>query len=70
MNWIQALKAFNQGKTEFCIPKKGSKEYDQVRGIMKGEPPAGGKKKSLQKQVVDLGNIVEGKRVRKPKRMD
>lgn len=33
--WIQALKEFNKGHSgTWCIVKKGSKEYDEVKGIM------------------------------------
>ena len=37
MKWIEALKKYNQGKEEWCIPKKGSNEYNQVMNIMKPE---------------------------------
>lgn len=37
-SWIEALKKWNnttnKGKA-YCIPKKGSKEYDEVRKLMK-----------------------------------
>jgi translation initiation factor 2 gamma subunit (eIF-2gamma) len=36
-NWVQALKVFNEGKTEWCIPRKGSKEYDDIKRFMYGE---------------------------------
>lgn len=33
--WIQALKEWNTGKKEmYCIPKKGSNAYNEVRAIM------------------------------------
>ena len=38
--WIQALKIWNKGEVEdgraasWVIPRKGSKEYDEVRGVM------------------------------------
>ena len=34
--WITALKAFNRDKTEWCVPKKGTKGYEQVKKIMNG----------------------------------
>jgi len=33
-SWIIALKKWNEGKDKFCIPKKGTKEYDEVKKIM------------------------------------
>jgi hypothetical protein len=36
-NWVQALKVFNEGKSEWCIPRKGSKEYDDIKRFMYGE---------------------------------
>ena len=42
--WIAALKLWNTAKDNgnWCVPKKGSKEIEQVRRIMRGEkePPA------------------------------
>ena len=34
MRWVDALKLYNQGKGGWCIPRKGTKEYDEVRKIM------------------------------------
>ena len=31
----KALKEFNKNRSSYCIPKKGSKEYDKVMAIMK-----------------------------------
>lgn len=42
MKWIQALKEWNSktNKGKWCIPRKGSSEYDDVKKIMnKGSPP-------------------------------
>ena len=34
--WVQALKQWNGSKTgKWCIPKKGTKEYDEVKKLMK-----------------------------------
>lgn len=35
--WIEALKKYNEKKGNWCVPKKGTKEYDEVRKIMDGE---------------------------------
>ena len=32
--WILALKKWNSGKDKYCIPKKGTPQYDEVRKIM------------------------------------
>lgn len=33
--WIEALKKFNEkNKTEWCIPRKGGKEYEEIKKIM------------------------------------
>jgi hypothetical protein len=32
--WIVALKEYNKGKSGYTVPKKGTKEYDEVRKIM------------------------------------
>ena len=92
MQWVDALKEWNtsKGSNAWCIPKKGTKEHELVKAIMKGAPPAkkkvvvddakplsgvvkkADKESKIQKAIVreDLGiqNIVEGKRIRKPKR--
>ncbi len=36
MNWVEALKKFNAGKKEWCVPKKGSREHAEVMSIMQG----------------------------------
>lgn len=40
MKWIDALRVFNEGRPSWCIPKKGSKDYNTVRSLMqpKEEP--------------------------------
>ena len=35
MKWIDALKIYNAGKM-WCVPRKGTPEYDEVRRIMSG----------------------------------
>ena len=32
--WITALKTWNSGREKWCVPKKGTPEYDEVRKIM------------------------------------
>jgi len=38
--WLQALKEFNNGKDKWTIPKKGTKDYLQVKKLM-GQSGAG-----------------------------
>jgi hypothetical protein len=34
MRWVDALKQWNAGSGKWCIPKKGTEDYDAVRAIM------------------------------------
>jgi hypothetical protein len=40
MSWIQALKIWNRGRDVWCVPKGGTKEYDEVIDIMQNNPSA------------------------------
>jgi len=42
MKWIEALKKFNSGKGEWCVPRKGTREYDEVMSIMNSGKKTGG----------------------------
>ena len=33
-SWAMALKKWNEGKPMYHIPKKGTKEYDEVKALM------------------------------------
>jgi hypothetical protein len=33
--WILALKKFNVGKPKWVVPKKGTKDYEAVKKLMK-----------------------------------
>ena len=37
MRWLEALKKWNMGSAKWCIPKKGSSEYDEVKSMMGGK---------------------------------
>ena len=40
-SWIESLKKWNEGKGTWCIPRKGSEAYMEVRALMNpGEEPA------------------------------
>ena len=32
--WLSALKKWNAGRPKYTIPKKGTKDYNEVRAIM------------------------------------
>ncbi len=35
MKWLEALKIYNRGHNgAWCIPKKGTQEYEKVKNIM------------------------------------
>jgi hypothetical protein len=38
--WLEALKEWNakKGGSAWCIPKAGTKEYEQIRAMMRDEP--------------------------------
>jgi hypothetical protein len=33
MKWIEALKEWNKGKSKWCVPRKGSADYDEVHAL-------------------------------------
>lgn len=37
MKWIDALKVYNKDKSKWCIPKKGSAGYIEVKANMTGK---------------------------------
>lgn len=44
--WIEALKKWNEGKGMWCLPKKGTKDYDEVRALMPPKPEKAKKEKA------------------------
>lgn len=36
MSWVEALKQWNTKNTHWCIPRKGTEDYNEVVRIMKG----------------------------------
>jgi hypothetical protein len=46
-SWQKALKLWNAGNRSWCIPKKGTPEYEEVRNIqniVKAQEAAGGER--------------------------
>ena len=35
MTWFNALKEWNKTRDKWSIPKKGSKEYNEIKALMK-----------------------------------
>ena len=35
--WVTALKKWNQGKSKWCVPRKGSTSHKEVMDIMAGK---------------------------------
>jgi len=70
--WIAALKEFNFEKGMWCIPRKGSKEMGEVRGIMdkkkapakKAESPKA--EKIMEKHVKMAEDEIKAKSPKKP----
>ena len=52
MRFVEALKIWNKGNDTYCIPKKGTKEYEKVMEIMDNLPPDIGRgyKKNVKKK--------------------
>jgi len=38
LSWIQALQKWNENSGTWCIPRKGSKQYDEVKALMNTQP--------------------------------
>ena len=58
--WIESLKEYNKGHNSWCVVKKGTKEYDEVKKIME-------KKKSNKKKD---GVVIHDKRTIAEKQSD
>ena len=39
LTWIQALKKWNSKNTCWCVPRKGTEQYNEVMALMKEDPP-------------------------------
>ena len=50
-NWIIALKKWNEGKPSWCMPKRGTVGYNQVKAIMETLPKKPTKKPTKVKTV-------------------
>ena len=39
LTWIQALKKWNSTNTCWCVPRKGTEQYNEVMAMMKEDTP-------------------------------
>ena len=53
--YMDALKKFNEGKTGWCVPRKGTADYEKVIGLMAKPVPK-------EKDNIVRGNKFAGKR--------
>ena len=67
-SWIEALKTWNKGHSSWCIPRKDTPEYAEVRKIMntgKQVEKTPDKKNPVKKTPVIVYNFVENTPVKK-----
>jgi hypothetical protein len=53
MKWIDALRIFNKDKGAWCIPRKGSDDYQTVRKIMSSDPAKEEKTKEARAKALE-----------------
>ena len=56
MKWIEALKVYNAGKS-WCVPRKGTPEYDEVKKIMNRTKPAEVEKRNVERREKSLEQL-------------
>jgi hypothetical protein len=49
-SWIKGLKEYNKGSDSWCIPKKGSKGYNEIMNKQKPTP----KEQKQSKKLLDI----------------
>jgi hypothetical protein len=52
MKWIEALQEYNKGKKMWCIPAKGTPEYEQVRALMGNDAKSVSTDKPKKKKII------------------
>jgi len=63
VSWRNALREYNKDKGKWCIPKKGSSGYTQVKKIMSGESKA----TSVKLPQIDVAAAMEANQKRRGK---
>jgi hypothetical protein len=61
--WITALQQYNGTKGPWCIPRKGTKEYDEVKSIMES-------KKTKAKKIESKPEVKAEKQMETPKKAE
>jgi len=77
-DWIKALKEWNKNKPSWCVPKKGSADYREVRAIMDRMQPMPKtraqlkeeKRKAKVKEILEKGTRRPGKKQREVKQRE
>ena len=57
-SWIRACKQWNEGKAVYCVPRKGSKEYDEVARI-RDEIDAAERGEVVEEEVEQEQDLIE-----------
>lgn len=53
--WMDALKEWNQGKSGWCVPRKGTTEYTQVMQIVdRLKPREMPKPRNLERRAIEV----------------
>ena len=56
-NWITALKKWNEGKSSWCVPRKGTQGYKEIIAIMETLPK---KKSKMSKYEQKIKTLIPG----------
>ena len=62
--WVSALKEMNKGSNNWCVPKKGTAEYQQVMNIMNKTSIT---PSTRNEAATKIQSVARGNAVRKPK---
>lgn len=68
MKWIEALQEYNKGKKMWCIPAKGTPEYEQVRALMGNDAKPVSADKPKKKKIIIIEDKIETPAPPKPKK--
>jgi hypothetical protein len=66
MKWMEALKQYNSGKAMWCIPKKGSPEYFDVRALMNYDTAKDIEARNVERREKSVAQLREATKNMKP----
>lgn len=66
MKWMEALKQYNSGKGMWCIPKKGSPEYFDVRALMNYDTAKDIEARNVERREKSVAQLREATKNMKP----